>query len=59
MTVTSEVQVSGRVIPPGIVCLVVHRGERKTPLKNRKSATGCPVNMKWNIIVNEYIEIDE
>ena len=32
---------------------------RKTPLKNRKSITNCAVNEKWNIIVNEYIEIDE
>ena len=32
---------------------------RKTPLKNRKSTTDCPVNEKWGIIVNEQIEIDE
>ena len=32
---------------------------RKTPLKNRKSIFGCPINEKWNIIVNEQIEIDE
>ena len=32
---------------------------RKTPLKNRKRIVGCPVNEKWNIIVNEQIEIDE
>jgi predicted transcriptional regulator of viral defense system len=32
---------------------------RKTPLKNRKSVTNCPVNDKWNIIINEQIEIDE
>jgi predicted transcriptional regulator of viral defense system len=32
---------------------------QKTPLKNRKSITGCPVNKKWNIVVNEHIEIDE
>jgi predicted transcriptional regulator of viral defense system len=32
---------------------------RKTPLKNRKSVANCPVNEKWNIIINEQIEIDE
>ena len=32
---------------------------RKTPLKNRKSTIGCPNNLRWNIIVNEQIEIDE
>ena len=32
---------------------------RKTPLKNRKSVVNCPVNEKWNIIINEQIEIDE
>jgi predicted transcriptional regulator of viral defense system len=32
---------------------------RKTPLKNRKSITSCSVNKKWNVIVNEHIEIDE
>ena len=32
---------------------------RKTPLKNRKSTAGCPLNMRWNIIVNEQIEIDQ
>jgi len=32
---------------------------RKTPLKNRKSSAGCPVNEKWNVIVNEQIEVDE
>jgi len=32
---------------------------RKTPLKNRKSTTGCPFNEKWKVIVNEQIEIDE
>jgi predicted transcriptional regulator of viral defense system len=32
---------------------------RKTPLKNRKSITDCPVNEKWEIIINEQIEIDE
>jgi len=31
---------------------------RKTPLKNRKSITDCPVNEKWAIIINEHIEID-
>ena len=32
---------------------------RRTPLKNRKSIIGCPVNEKWKIIVNEQIEIDQ
>jgi predicted transcriptional regulator of viral defense system len=32
---------------------------RKTPLKNRKSITDCPINEKWEIIINEQIEIDE
>ena len=32
---------------------------QKTPLKNRKSSAGCPVNLKWNVIVNEQIEIDQ
>lgn len=32
---------------------------RKTPLKNRKGITNCPVNEKWKVIVNEQIEIDE
>jgi len=32
---------------------------RTTPLKNRKNAIDFPVNMKWKIIVNEQIEIDE
>jgi len=32
---------------------------RKTPLKNRKCSTGCPVNLKWNIVINEQIEIDQ
>jgi predicted transcriptional regulator of viral defense system len=32
---------------------------RKTPLKNRKSITDCFVNEKWEIIINEQIEIDE
>ncbi|MDR2948737.1 MAG: type IV toxin-antitoxin system AbiEi family antitoxin [Prevotella sp.] len=32
---------------------------RRTPLKNRKSIAGYPVNEKWNIIINEQIEIDE
>jgi len=32
---------------------------RRTPLKNRKSITNCPVNEKWEIIINEQIEIDE
>ena len=31
---------------------------RKTPLKNRKNIVNCPVNEKWNIIINEQIEID-
>jgi hypothetical protein len=32
---------------------------RKTPLKNRKNIANCPINDKWNIIINEQIEIDE
>ena len=32
---------------------------RKTPLKNRKSIANCSVNEKWNVIINEQIEIDE
>jgi len=32
---------------------------RKTPLKNRKSTLNCLVNTKWNIIINEKIEIDQ
>ena len=32
---------------------------RKTLLKNRKSVINCPVNEKWNIIINEQIETDE
>jgi len=28
-------------------------------LKNRKSILNCPINEKWQIIVNEQIEIDE
>jgi hypothetical protein len=32
---------------------------RKTPLKNRKSIIGCETNKKWNVIINEQIEIDE
>jgi len=31
----------------------------KTPLKNRKSIIDCSINDRWNIIVNEQIEIDE
>lgn len=32
---------------------------RRTALKNRKKTTNCPVNTKWNVIVNEQIEIDQ
>ena len=32
---------------------------RKTPLKNRKNTMNCQINKKWNIIINEQIEIDE
>ena len=32
---------------------------RRTPLKNGKKIKSCPINKKWNIIVNEKIEIDE
>jgi predicted transcriptional regulator of viral defense system len=32
---------------------------RRTPLKNKKNITGCETNRKWNIIINEQIEIDE
>ena len=32
---------------------------RKTPLKNGKSFADCPTNTKWNIIVNEQIDIDQ
>jgi len=32
---------------------------RRTPLKNRKGFINCPVNEKWEIIINEQIEIDE
>jgi predicted transcriptional regulator of viral defense system len=32
---------------------------RKTPLKSRKSITNCYINKKWEIIINEQIEIDE
>lgn len=32
---------------------------RRTMLKNRKSALGCPTNNKWKVVINENIEIDE
>jgi len=32
---------------------------RKTPLKYRKAISGCATNKKWNVIINEQIEIDE
>lgn len=32
---------------------------RKTALKPGKTVTGCAINSKWNILVNETIEIDE
>ena len=32
---------------------------RKTPLKYRKAISGCKTNKKWNVIINEQIEIDE
>ena len=32
---------------------------RKTPLKYRKSITGCETNKKWKVIINEQVEIDD
>ncbi len=32
---------------------------RMVPLKYRNSTKGCAINEKWNIIINESIEIDE